>query len=122
MIMDSVFYLPQEMPSLYNYPELEIVKEDLLNILSYSIKTDAEIKKYENNEVEQIELGLKELTNYIELCRQVCEVLGKANNVCFDVLLEVRNIQDSLQQTRYLYNNHREKYFLSEITSEEVDI
>jgi hypothetical protein len=101
MPMDT-FYLPKEAVNFINFPELRTYKADIETIMEYALRVQTAVADYNEARYDRIDLNMEELHAHIDLCRTVCEALGSAPNVCFDILLEIRNIQQNLQNLAYL--------------------
>lgn len=96
------FYFPNKVVNYTNFPELRMYKADIERIIVYAIRAELALADYSKARYDRVDLNMEEIQTHIDLCRQVCEGLGLAGNVCFDVLLEVRTIQEQLQNLSYL--------------------
>jgi hypothetical protein len=94
--------LPNELPNYINFPEVRLQKDNITAVMSYSLTAQAALTDYNNGTYDRIDLNSDEIQSNIDLCRSICDVLGNANNVCFDVLLDVREIEKSLLKVLFL--------------------
>lgn len=97
------FYLPRESLTLVNYPVLREQREQIENMLVYALQVQTAITDYNEAKVDHIDVNMDELDTRVGTCRQVCEALGTADQVPFDILIELRMIQVELQHLVYLY-------------------
>lgn len=110
MLMDVTHYLPEEELTTSNYPEVVSLKSDLLKIESYAERVNLALTWYEESEFDKIDLDVVEIEEYAQLCRSVCETLSTASKVCYEVLLDVREIQNILQELLYLRRKYGDEY------------
>jgi hypothetical protein len=100
--MDSSYYLPNEQPNYINFPEVRQQKANIQAVMDYSLKAQAALADYNEGRYDRIDLNSDEIQSNIDLCRSINEVLGNANNVCYDVLLDIREIHKNLLKLMYL--------------------
>lgn len=98
----ETFYLPSEAVNYINYPELRTAKPDIEAIMEYAMRVNLAVADYDEARFDRIDVNMEEVQRNIELCRRVCETLGTAPKVCFDILLDIRDIQNTLQNLVYL--------------------
>lgn len=96
------FYFPNKVVNYVNFPELRGQRENIQAILDYSLRAQVALADYNEARYDRIDLNMEELQANITLCRSVSDALGLASNVCFDILLEIRSVQEMLQQLVYL--------------------
>ena len=106
----DTFYLPQEAVNYINFPELRAYKKDIETLLEYTLRVNTALADYNEGRYDKIDLNMEELKSHINLCRTICEALGNAPKVCFDVLIELREIQMHLQNLLYLKNKYGNRY------------
>jgi hypothetical protein len=106
-IMESTtWYLPDEVPTPRNYPEVAVTEADIQLIFSYGLRVSSAIEDYTSGAFDKIDIDVNDLLVHIALCRSVCDTLGNAPSVCYDILAEIRNIQSALQQLMYAKNRY----------------
>lgn len=109
-MMEPSHYLPSEELKGVNYPEVKGVQEDLDRIFDFAMQVDRSVYEYISGDVDRIDLNSVAIAEYVSLCRSVCETLGNADRVCFDILLEVRRLQDSFQELLFLKRRFGDEY------------
>lgn len=110
MVMDSTYYLPSEELAYRNYPEVQIAQNDINTVTDYVMTVGSALDDYNQGVTDKIDINGDELQSNITLCRSICDTLGNAPRICFDVLLEVRNMQDFLQQLLYIKSTYGNEY------------
>ena len=110
IMASSTWYLPDEKLSYKNYPELNTVATGINSIIAYAKTVNTAIASYNAGTVDKIDVNMRDVTTYIDLCRSVTGILGNAPNVCFDLLLEIRAVQYELQNLVYNKNRYGSKY------------
>jgi predicted KAP-like P-loop ATPase len=120
-VMENTWYLPEEALYFRNYPEVASVMPQLEDILAYAMRVNNAIIDYNSRVFDKIDVDVVALKRYINLCRATAEVLGRANNVCFDLLVELREIQNVFQTVMYLRNRYGSKYVGKPTNVTEVD-
>lgn len=104
--MSPTHYLPHEEITYANYPELLTVRpqlEDLQQRLEAIITAASE---FEDGLADRIYLDISEVQKTLKLAYDISEVLGKAPRPCFDILTEIRDVQESLHEI--LFSNRYE--------------
>lgn len=110
-VMESnTWYLPSELLQFRNYPEVNSVSEDIDDIMDYSMHVHLALVGYTEGLYDRVDVDSHNLQKYIDKCRNVCNVLGNAPNVCFDLLLELRGVQNVFQQLLYAKNRFGSQY------------
>jgi hypothetical protein len=99
----DTFYLPKESPSFVNFPVLRDEQVNIETLVSFALRVNSALVDYIEARYSKIDLNMDEVEQHITLCRGVCERLGMADNVPFDVLLELRVFQKQFQNIRLLY-------------------
>lgn len=110
MRMEPTHYLPSEVLKNSNYPELKAVEGKLDGVMLYAMRVDSALHAYSTGTTNRIDVDPTELRKWIEQCREVCEVLGNAPRVCFDVLMELRSMQTSFQELLFMHNRYGNEY------------
>lgn len=108
--MEQFYYLPNEQVNYINYPELRTYRADIVSIIAYAEVVATAVSDYQKGKKDKIDLNTDEVQQYINLCRSTSEVLGKAPKVCFDVLMELRNVQVQLHGLMHLRRKFGTKY------------
>ena len=109
-IMEGTLYLPAERLNFRNYPEVATLMGDIKDIIRYSIEVGNAIKAYTSSTLDRINLNIVDLQRCILLCRTVCSTLGLAPNVCYDLLVEIRSLQNTLQTLVFVKNRYGSQY------------
>jgi hypothetical protein len=110
VMASTTWYLTDEALTPRNYPEVALVEADIQTIFSYGLRANSAIEDYTSGTFDKIALDVNDLIVHVSLCRSVCNILGSAPSVCYDVLSEIRNIQSSLQQLVYIKSRHGSVY------------
>ncbi len=108
--LDAVNYLPSEVATITNYPEIGEFQEEIALVYIYADQVNTAIDDFLNGRADRINLNAEDLVQIIELCRTICAVLGRADTKCFDVLLNLRKCLQAMQQALYLRNKYGTKY------------
>jgi hypothetical protein len=108
--MKETYYLPGEVLSNGNYPEVNGVIDDINDILDFVMNSVRKLDLYLNGSSDKIDVDIVSLPGYIDKCRNVCETLGNASNVCFDLLIDLRKVQECLQTLTYIKNRYGSQY------------
>ena len=114
--MDSVLYLPEEVLNFTNYPEIKDIVPDISALIAYASKANTALQAYLSGVSDKIDLNISELSAYIVSCRNICNIIGTAPNVCFDILVDMRELQDILQTFAYVKNRYGNQYVGSPTT------
>ena len=115
----DTFYLPSEAVNYVNYPELRTYRKDIETIMEYALRVGMALADYNEGVYDKIDLNAEELKTHINLCRNVCYALGTAPKVCFDVLIELRELQYAFQNLLYLKNQYGDQYIGKPTPSED---
>ena len=110
MKMENTHYLPHEELKITNFPELSLVETELDDIQVYAMRTNLVMTDYTEGRKDKIDVDVEELRKHIALCRYVTDILGRAPNVCFDILMEIRAIQGALHDLLFAYNRFGNEY------------
>ncbi len=110
MKMESTHYLPHEELKITNYPELSKVEDDIDAIQVFTMRTNLALTEYNEGLKDKVDIDVQELRKHIELCRSVADILGRASNVCFDILMEIRAIQHGLYDVLFTYQRFGSEY------------
>lgn len=102
--------LPFEMPSKRNFPEAWALRQEIQDITQYTLGVQDALALYNEGVHDKIDVNTAELQNYIIRFRSVCDTLGAAPNVFFDVLLELRAMQGVLQDVLRLSTHYGSLY------------
>jgi hypothetical protein len=119
--MEKQQYLPSEVVNYTNFPELRTHREDIELIQTYAKRVDLALADYEAGNYDRIDLNADELSTNVDLCRSVCDRLGTAPSVCYDVLLILREIQTTMQNVLHLKVKYGDLYVGKPTTSEGGD-
>lgn len=108
--LEAAYYLPKEITNTINFPELRTVAADVSQVVIYSNLAQLALSDYQSGKVNRINLNSDDLQSNVNTCRGICETLGKAPNVCYDILLSVRAIQMNLQNLIFLKRKFGDTY------------
>ena len=86
-----------------NYPEVAQVEDDLRTFLTYMETVQSAIAAYEDLETDKIILNMADLVRMLELSYSITDVLGRASRPCYDILIGLRDMQDSLHDIQFSY-------------------
>ena len=109
-VMERTLYLQSEDLNFRNYPELQGILNDIQELIGYSTAVSNALNAYVNTITTRINLSIVDLQKYASLCRNLCNTIGNAPNVCYDLLVEMRLIQDTLQTLIYIKNCYGSQY------------
>jgi len=109
-VMESTLYLQNEELDFRNYPEVRTVLSDVQDLINYATEASIVISAYTSSTADRIDLSIVDLQKYTDLCRSVCSILGSASNVCYDLLVEMRTLQGTLQTLMYVKNRYGNQY------------
>lgn len=110
MKMEITHYLPHEELKNSNYPELSKVESEISEIQVFAMRTNLAIADYNEGRADRIDIDIEELRKCIELCRYVGGTLGRSTNVCYDILMDIRGIQQGLHDLLFAYNRFGSEY------------
>ena len=108
--MGSTLYLTKEKLSSRNYPEVSDAMESIQEIITYIASIGSAIEAYTNGSLDHININVSDLQKYTTLCRNICDTLGSAPNVCFDILTELREMQNGMQVLIFVKNRYGNQY------------
>lgn len=109
-IMETTWYLPKERLYYTNYPEVHELLDQINDIEDYAKRVGVALNDYNSGTYNKIDVNIVTLQGYIDKCRSVTGTLGRAANVCFDLLIELRQIQTILQTIMFAYNRYGDQY------------
>jgi hypothetical protein len=110
MQMAETHYLPHEKLKGSNYPEVVKMATELELIQTFAMTVDQAVYMYNEGLQDKIDLDVVELRKNVDRCRTVCSTLGNAPNVCYDVLLEVREMQMNFQELLFASKRFGSEY------------
>jgi 5'(3')-deoxyribonucleotidase len=108
--MENTWYLPEEIIDFQNYPEVTGVLDSISAIQNYTMRVINALQDYTDGTLDKIDINVTDLQKYINLCRSVLDTLGHAPNVCYDLLMELRETQSVFQTLMYAYNQFGSQY------------
>jgi hypothetical protein len=120
--MESQQLLPFEVLNYTNFPELRTQRNNIEALQTYAMRMNEAITDFESGKYDKIALSDSELQTNIDLCRTVCEALGNASNVSFDVLMTLRDIQTTMQNVMYLKTTYGDLYVGTPTVTEEEGV
>ena len=109
-VMVSTLYLAKEELNLSNYPEIRGILKDVQELISYAIGVSTVMGDYISGIYDRMDINIADLQKYIVVCRSLCDVLGTSPNVCYDLLTELRLIQNSMQTLIFIKNRYGTQY------------
>lgn len=110
MKMEITHYLPHEELKISNYPELSKVENEISEIQVFAMRTNLALADYNEGRADRVDVDIEELRKHIELCRYVGDILGRSSNVCYDILMDIRAIQQGLHDLLFAYNRFGSEY------------
>lgn len=108
--MESTNYLPDESFSFLNYPEIEQQLSSIEELLDYALMVNTAINDYNSGTYDKIDVNVTELNQYLQICKDIINILGNAPKVCFEVLLQLREIQKAFQTLLYINRRYHGEY------------
>jgi hypothetical protein len=108
--MKTTCYLPDEEPYIRNYPEIADVSLDIENLIAFGTRIGNAIDAYVSEKYDRVDIDIIELQKSIDLCRETCTYLSSAPKVCFDMLLELRELQSLMQLFLYLKDRYGNQF------------
>lgn len=108
--MENAHYLPHEVLKITNYPELSTVAKEIDAIRVFAMRLSILLADYNEGQADKISVDVEDLRSTIGLCRTVCDVLGRAPNVCFDVLAEIRTLQIAFHDVLFAHERFGSEY------------
>jgi len=109
-IMSNTWYLPDEQLTYENYPEVARLLKDINDITTYTKRIISALADYSSGTFDKVDVNTVIAQNYVDKCRDVLASLGTANNVCYDITVELRNIQRLMQYVIYLQKRFGSQY------------
>lgn len=85
-----------------NYPSLRDEQTNIDTLMTFALRLNTAIVDYNESRFDRIDISMDEVEVNILQCRATCEVLGMADRVPFDVLVELRSILATLYAVRVL--------------------
>lgn len=110
MKMEITHYLPHEELKITNYPELSMVESEIDAIQVFAMRTNLALADYNEGRKDKVDIDVEQLRKHIELCRYVTDILGRASNVCFDILMDIRQVQHALYDVLFAYQRFGSEY------------
>ena len=111
MIMEPSHYLDSEVLKHSNYPEGNVLAADLARLDEFFRTLNSAIAAYTEGEYEKVYLDDNEVTIHINLCQSVLETLGTAENPCFDILINIRQMLAVMYEIKYMMKRFGSMYF-----------
>lgn len=102
MALDT-FYLPKEAVSFVNYPVLREEQGNIETLMTFALRVHSALTDYNEARYDKIDVNMDEVETNINQCRATTLRIGTSDRIPFDVLFELRKIQHTLQNLRYLY-------------------
>lgn len=109
-IMENTWYLPEEKLQFRNYPEVHAVSDSIDSLLDFGMTVASALQYYNEGTANKIDIDISALQKSILLCRSVCNTLGTAPKICFDILTELHKLQDIMQNLLYIRNRYGDQY------------
>lgn len=103
MLLSTSQYLPSEALKFSNYPELYTVLDSLNQFQTMLNPIMLAVSDYDSGVEDYIYVDISALRAAINLSFTITDVLGRATNVCFDVLLPIRDAQEALNELIFSY-------------------
>lgn len=100
-MMEKTHYLTEEELNFTNYPAVAREWESIQELIRYNLEVHSAVSAYTEGKASKINLSEVDLRKYISLARRTLEIIGTATNVCFDVVMPLREIQYNMQEILY---------------------
>lgn len=110
MRMEITHYLPHEELKITNYPELSKVEAEIDMIQRHAVRVNQALGDYNEGRTDRVDVDITDIQRHIGLCRYVADVMGRASNVCYDVLMDLRSIQQGLHDILFAYRRFGSEY------------
>lgn len=111
MIMEPSHYLDSEVLKHSNYPEVKFLSADLTRLDTFFQTLNSAIAAYTEGEYEKVYLDENEVNIHVTLCQNVLETLGMAENPCFDILINIRQMLAIMYEIKYMMKRFGTMYF-----------
>lgn len=103
MLLSTSQYLPSEEVKFSNYPELYTVLTSLTQFQTMLNPIMLAVSDYDSGAEDYIYLNISDVQAALNLSFTITDILGRASNVCFDVLLPIRDAQEGLNELIFSY-------------------
>lgn len=103
MLMSPTHYLPSEELKYSNYPELYELADKLDQYQTLLEPIIAAVNDYDLGTTDGIYVNIAEVINVRDLSFDISDTLGSAPNICYDVLIPIRDTQESLNELIFSY-------------------
>lgn len=103
MILPKNHRSPKEEFLYSNFPEVLLIEDRLASLQAYAIKVQEAINAYNAQETDKIYLNVAELRKMLDMSFDITDILGMADNVCYDILTNVRSIQEGFNELIYAH-------------------
>lgn len=102
-LLDPSQRSPHEEFQYSNYPEVAELEPKLNDLFTYLEFVTSAVSAFQENEADKIYLNVAEIDRKLDLIYEICDVLGRADNVCFDILMNVRSVQEILHEIKFAW-------------------
>jgi len=96
---------PKEEFKYANFPEVAVLEDQLITFFTYVEEVNSAVSAFQSREADKVYLNIAELQTALDNSYSITDVLGRADNVCFDLLMNIRDIQENLLEILYSYNS-----------------
>lgn len=109
-VQDKSQMLPDEEYKYSNFPELAQVQDEMNTLRAYMETVFTAMSLFEERQEDRIYLNIAELKDMLDMTYRVTDILGRADNVCFDILMNLRTMQEYLHELLYSYRTEGNLY------------
>lgn len=120
MKMETTHYLPHEELKASNYPEIANLMPDIQIIQTYAMTADQAVFAFNEGLVNKIDIDVTDMRKAVDKCRYVCNIIGTAENVCYDLLMELRAMQTNFQELIFMKNRFGSEYIGTPTNTEDL--
>jgi hypothetical protein len=98
MEMSPTHYLPSEVLNYANFPEVLEQAEKINQFQKLLEPIMLAVSAYDLGTTDGIYVNIADVTRTRDLSYEISDILGMAPNVCYDVLIPIREAQESLNE------------------------
>jgi hypothetical protein len=103
MLLSPSQYLPKEELRYSNFPDIYPLLDKINEFQTLIEPFIAAVSDYDTGTAEYIFVSISDLQTALNLSYEITDVLGRADNVCYEVLLPIRDAQQSINELVFSY-------------------
>lgn len=104
-LLDKSQQNPKEEFKYSNFPEVAVIEDQLNHFFSYVEKVNSAVSAFQTRDADKVYVNIAELETELSKSFDMTDILGRADNVCFDLLLNMRDMQENLLEILYTYRS-----------------